>query len=152
VHDGIRVQNARADSLKGRGASDTLRFWGLARILSFRPDRRNRPSSNQGGDMNALVFGVIAGLVFGVLDVLLMIPLKVEDKATAMAGAFAGRFAIGFLIPLVAVPMPGWAIGALVGLLISLPDAIITKVYAPILGIGVVGGILIGLAGTAWVV
>jgi len=80
-----------------------------------------------------------------------MVPLKMDDKATAMAGAFAGRFAIGLLIPLVAVPIPGWAIGALVGLLISLPDAIITKVYAPILGVGIAGGALIGLAATAWV-
>jgi hypothetical protein len=101
--------------------------------------------------MNALAFGVIAGLVFGVLDVLLMIPLKMEDKPVAMAGAFAGRFAIGFLIPLVAMPVPGWALGALVGLLISLPDAIITKAYGPVIGIGVVGGALIGLAAGAWV-
>ena len=102
--------------------------------------------------MNALVFGLLAGLVFGAIDVLLMVPLKLEDKRIAMAGAFAGRFAIGFLIPLVALPVPGWAFGALVGLLISLPDAIITRTYVPILGIGVVGGVLIGLAAGAWVV
>jgi hypothetical protein len=101
--------------------------------------------------MNALVLGVLAGLVFGVVDVLLMIPLKMEDKGTAMAGAFVGRFAIGFLIPVVSLPMPGWAVGALIGLLISLPDAIITKTYVPILGVGLVGGILIGLATTMWV-
>jgi hypothetical protein len=102
--------------------------------------------------MNAVVFGLIAGLVFGLLDVLVMIPLKMEDKPVAMAGAFAGRFAIGFLIPLIALPIPGWALGALVGLLISLPDAIITKAYAPVLGIGVVGGAAIGMAANAWVV
>jgi hypothetical protein len=97
------------------------------------------------------VFGVIAGLVFGFLDVLLMLPLQMEDKQTAMAGAFVGRFAIGFLIPLVALSIPGWVLGALVGLLISLPDAIITKTYGPILGVGIVGGVLIGLAAGAWV-
>ena len=102
--------------------------------------------------MNAVVFGLIAGLVFGLLDVLVMIPLRMEDKPAAMAGAFAGRFAIGFLIPLVALPLPGWALGALVGLLISLPDAIITKAYAPVLGIGVFGGVVIGLAASTWVV
>jgi hypothetical protein len=32
----------------------------------------------------------------------------------------------------------------LVGLLIGLPDAVITKAYAPILGIDVVGGAAIG--------
>ena len=102
--------------------------------------------------MNSLVFGVIAGLVFGVVDVLLMIPLKMEDKRTAMAGAFVGRFAVGFLIPLVSLPAPGWAVGAFIGLLVSLPDAIITKTYLPILGVGLVGGALIGLAATMWVV
>ena len=100
--------------------------------------------------MNPIVFGLVAGLVFGTVDVLLMIPLKMEDKATAMAGAFAGRFAIGFLVPLVVLPMPMWAVGALIGLLLSLPDAIITKVYVPIVGIGVVGGLLIGLAAARW--
>jgi hypothetical protein len=101
--------------------------------------------------MNALAFGAAAGLVFGVVDVLLMIPLKLDDKATAMAGAFAGRFAIGLLIPLIALPLPRWAVGAGVGLLLSLPDAIITKTYAPIIGIGVVGGAAIGAAAGAWV-
>jgi hypothetical protein len=38
----------------------------------------------------------------------------------------------------------------LVGLLISLPDAIVTKAYVPILVIGVVGGAIIGfIAGYA---
>jgi hypothetical protein len=46
--------------------------------------------------------------------------------------------------------MPGIAKGALVGLLISLPDAIVTKAYAPILIVGAAGGALIGwLVGNA---
>ena len=101
--------------------------------------------------MNPLAFGVLAGLVFGVLDVLLMIPLKMEDKTTAMAGAFVGRFAIGLLIPLIALPFPRWAIGVAVGLLLSLPDAIITKTYVPIIGTGMFGGALVGAAAGAWV-
>jgi hypothetical protein len=101
--------------------------------------------------MNSLLFGVLAGLGFGVLDVLLMIPLKIEDKATAMTGAFFSRFAIGFLIPLVKAPLPGWATGLVVGFLISLPDAIITKKYVPILVVGIVGGALIGWAAARWV-
>ena len=59
--------------------------------------------------------------------------------------AFARRFAIGFLIPLVALPVLGVLKGALVGLLISLPDAIVTKAYAPILAVGVIGGAIIGV-------
>jgi hypothetical protein len=94
--------------------------------------------------MSRIAFGILAGLVFGAVDVALMIPLKFPDKKTAIAAAFASRFAIGFLIAVTRLPMPGWAQGALVGLLISVPDAIVTKAYAPILATGVVGGAIIG--------
>ena len=58
--------------------------------------------------------------------------------------AFASRFAIGFTIGCVQLPWPGWLTGLLFGLLLSLPDALVTKAYAPILVIGAVGGLLIG--------
>jgi len=96
--------------------------------------------------MNPVVFGLIAGLVFGAVDVALMLPLEFPDKRTALVGAFASRFAIGFLIPLVKLPLPAWAVGGLVGLLVSLPDALITRAYAPILGTGLIGGLIIGWA------
>lgn len=80
-----------------------------------------------------------------------MIPLDLPNKRVAMVGAFLSRFAIGFLIPQVKLPMPSWVGGALVGLLISLSDAVITKAYAPIIGIGIVGGGLIGWAAARWV-
>ena len=73
--------------------------------------------------MNNLAFGVIAGLVFGVVDAALMIPMSFPDKKTAIAAAFASRFAIGFLIAVTRMPIPGWAQGAVVGLLISIPIA-----------------------------
>lgn len=95
--------------------------------------------------MNKLTVGILSGLVFGVLDILMMIPLSFPDKEAAILGAFINRFAIGFFIGTTNLPLPAWAQGALIGLLISLPDAIITKAYAPILGIGVFGGIIIGL-------
>ena len=96
--------------------------------------------------MNPVLFGVVAGLLFGAADVALMIPMDFPDKKTAMLGAFASRFAIGFLIPLVKMPLPPWAVGALVGLLVSIPDAIITKAYVPILATGLIGGLAIGWA------
>lgn len=43
------------------------------------------------------------------------------------------------------LPVPGWANGLIFGLLLSLPDAIITKAYAPILGLGAIGGLEIGI-------
>ena len=96
--------------------------------------------------MNPIVFGLVAGLIFGAVDVALMLPMDFPDKKSALLGAFLSRFAIGFLIPLVKMPMPGWATGAVVGLLISLPDAVITKAYVPIIATGVAGGAIIGWA------
>lgn len=101
--------------------------------------------------MTPIEFGLIAGLAFALTDTALMIPMQFEDKKAALLGAFLSRFAIGFLIPLVALPLPRVVTGLIVSLLVSLPDAVITKAYGPILGTGVVGGLLIGwLAG--WLV
>lgn len=96
--------------------------------------------------MNPVVFGIIAGLTFGIIDVALMLPMDFPDKKTALLGAFLSRFAIGFLIPLVKMPVSPWVVGGAVGLLISLPDAVITKAYVPIIATGLVGGIIIGWA------
>ncbi len=96
--------------------------------------------------MNPVIFGLIAGLVFGAVDVALMLPMEFPDKKTALLAAFFSRFAIGFLIPLVRMPIPSWAAGAVVGVLISIPDAVITKAYGPILASGLIGGLLIGWA------
>ena len=95
--------------------------------------------------MTRVTFGLVCGIAYGVLSVATMIPLQFSDKRAAMLGAFLNRFAIGFLIPLVSLPMPGWAKGLMIGLLLSLPDAIITKAYAPIVGFGALGGLVIGV-------
>ena len=73
-----------------------------------------------------------------------MIPLKLEDKRRAMAGAFFHRFAIGFVICNAALPWQGWLNGLALGLLLSLPEAIITKTWVPILALGAIGGAIIG--------
>jgi hypothetical protein len=95
--------------------------------------------------MSKVSLGLLAGLVFGALDVALMLPMSFPDKTAALLGAFASRFTIGFVIGCVQLPSwPGWLVGLLFGLLISLPDAIITHKYAPILGLGGIGGLIIG--------
>lgn len=101
--------------------------------------------------MSRVVFGLICGVLFGLVAVGLMIPLKFPDKRAALLGAFANRFAAGFLIPLTVLPIPGVVRGIVVALLISLPEAIITKAYAPILIIGCLGGAIIGWASAMWV-
>jgi|SRR5438874_13200196 len=95
--------------------------------------------------MNRIALGISCGLAFGILDVALMLPMSFPDKRVALAGAFLDRFAIGFLICIVDLPLSGWATGLVVALLISLPSAVITKAYAPILGVGAIGGIIIGI-------
>jgi len=94
--------------------------------------------------------GIICGAVFAIVDVLLMIPLSFEDKTAAMSAAFVNRFAIGFLTATTRLPLPAWASGLMIGLLISLPDAIITKAYLPILITGAIGGAIIGLVVGKW--
>lgn len=96
--------------------------------------------------MTPIIFGIVAGLLFGALNAASMLPMEFPDKNAALLGAFLSRFAIGFLIPLVRMPLPPIAIGALVGVLVSLPDAVITKAYAPIITTGLVGGLVIGWA------
>jgi len=99
--------------------------------------------------MSPLLLSLMCGVGFGALAVALMLPMEFPNKRTALVAAFASRFAIGFLIPLVVLPVPGIVKGALVGLLISLPDAIVTKAYVPILAVGVVGGAIIGFLVTS---
>jgi hypothetical protein len=98
--------------------------------------------------MSPIVLAVICGVGFGLIAVLLMLPMSFPNKRTALLGAFASRFAVGFLVPLAALPIPGIAKGMLIGLLISLPDAIVTKAYVPILGVGIVGGGIVGWVST----
>ena len=100
--------------------------------------------------MSRLTLGAICGVVFGLIAVAVMIPLKFEDKTAAMTGAFINRFAIGFVIGAAHLNLPAWAQGLLFGLLLSLPDAIITKAYAPILVMGTLGGLIIGFVVGKW--
>jgi hypothetical protein len=89
--------------------------------------------------------GLLCGLVYGELSAASMIPLSFPDKRAALLGAFINRFSIGVVIGAVALPWPGWAVGLVIGVLLSLADAIITKAYAPILILGAVGGTIIGI-------
>ena len=98
--------------------------------------------------MNKIILGTICGLVFGIIDVLVMIPLKYENnrkRSEAMSAAFVERFMIGCLIPNVDLGIHPALIGLLLGVGLSLPSAIITRAYVPIIGIGIVGSVIIGL-------
>lgn len=94
--------------------------------------------------MQRLALGILCGVAFGALSVASMIPLTFPDKRAALLGAFINRFSIGLVIGAIDLPMPGWAGGLFVGILLSLADAIITKAYIPIIIFGAGGGTLIG--------
>jgi hypothetical protein len=103
--------------------------------------------------MKNIMLGIMFGLAFGIIDVLVMIPMKFENRQKrweAMGSAFIERFMIGFLVPNVDLGIHPALTGGMLGLMLSLPSAIITKAYGPILGIGVVGGILIGFLSTVF--
>jgi len=94
--------------------------------------------------VSKIMLGVICGLVFGAIDTGIMLPMSFPDKKAAITAAFIARFGIGFVIGAARLPWPGWAVGLFFGLLLSIPDALITKAYAPIIGMGAVGGTIIG--------
>jgi hypothetical protein len=100
--------------------------------------------------MSQLTLGAVCGLVYGGLSAASMIPLEFSDKKAALAGAFLNRFSIGFVIGAARLPMSGWASGLVFGLLLSLADAIITRVYVPIILLGAVGGAIIGAIVSKW--
>ena len=94
--------------------------------------------------MTQLALGLLCGIAFGGVAVATMLPLSFPDKPAALTAAFLNRFATGLLIAVSNLGLPGWLSGLVVSLLLSLPPAIVTKAYLPILGLGAVGGVLIG--------
>lgn len=95
--------------------------------------------------MNIILLGIIFGIAFGIVAIAPMFKMTFPDKQAAITGAFINRFAVGFLIPNALPEIDPIFRGLLLGVLLSLPDAIITKSYAPIMGLGIIGGLVIGI-------
>ena len=95
--------------------------------------------------MDPIVLGILLGLVYGVVDIIPMLRMEFPDKRAAITGAFINRFAIGFLVPNSLPTFDPILRGLLLGTVLSLPDAIITKAYVPIMLFGVVGGLIVGV-------
>jgi hypothetical protein len=101
--------------------------------------------------MNRTVPGVLSGITFGAADVLMTLFGNRPERTSGMLlQAFSSRFAIGFLACNVSLGLPPVLAGALVGLLISLPDAFALKTYPGILGTGLLFGALAGWAAKRW--
>ncbi len=94
--------------------------------------------------MNGIVLGILFGTLFGLVAFDPVAKLASMDGRTAFFRTFTHRFAIGFLIPNALLFVDPLLRGMLLGLLLSLPDSIMTKKYVPILSVGIVGGLAIG--------
>lgn len=97
--------------------------------------------------MSRIALGMLFGLTCAALASLVMIPMKFptpEEKRRAIVGAALNRFVLGFVVANVTLPLPGAVAGAILGLGVSAADAVITKAYAPILGMGTAMGALGG--------
>jgi hypothetical protein len=95
--------------------------------------------------MSNVMAGLISGLIFGAASVAMMLPMSFPDKRLALLAAFLNRFGIGVVIGCISITgWPGWLVGLIFGVLLSLPSALITKAYPPIILIGAIGGAIIG--------
>ena len=97
------------------------------------------------------VFAFVAGFSAAVVDTATMIPLRFpspHEKRQAMTAAFVERFFLGFIVgPLAAgLDTNGIFIGAIIGIGTSIGTAIITKTWAPIIIMGLITGLGVGLA------
>jgi hypothetical protein len=95
-------------------------------------------------------FSLTAGLLCAVVDTASMIPLAFptqRDKRVAMTSAFE-RFVLGPTIGPVtrALGGRGVIVGPVYALAASTPTALITRSYAPVLGMGVLNGLAVGAA------
>ena len=95
--------------------------------------------------MTHLTYGLVSGSVLGALAIGPMFKMTFADKRAAISAAFIERLGIGLVIALVSVPWPSWVTGLTFGVLLSLPSALITKARVPILLVGAIGGLVIGL-------
>jgi hypothetical protein len=96
-------------------------------------------------------FAVAAGLACAAVDTALMSPLTFPtqgDKRVAMTAAFLERFVLGLSIGPVtrALGGPGLLTGPAFALAASVPTALITRSWAPVLGVGVLNGLAVGAA------
>jgi hypothetical protein len=101
--------------------------------------------------MNRILLGVLCGVLFGLIDVGMTVFGHHPEMTTLMLlQAFTSRFAIGLLAANVSLGLHRVIAGALVGVLISLPDAFALHSYAGILGTGLLFGGLTGWAANTW--
>ena len=99
--------------------------------------------------MNRILLGLACGVVFGVTDVLLTLFSNHPEAGRSMLlQAFFSRLAIGVLGANVTLGTDRIFAGAVAGLLISLPDAVVLHSYVGVLSTGIIFGAAAGWVST----
>lgn len=96
--------------------------------------------------MDPILLGLICGGVFAAIEVVLVLlgrwPRPYEAFSVLVASA-VNRFVTGLLIPNADIGLTLWASGLLIGVLLALPIAAVSRRTIGPLGLGAVGGMTI---------
>ena len=98
--------------------------------------------------MEPIPLGIVFGIGLAAVAVAIMVQMQWpsrREQIEASAAAAANRFMVGLLIPTTDLDLPRWLTGIVIGVALSLPEAIVTKAYPPILGLGLAGGLVLGV-------
>lgn len=96
--------------------------------------------------MDLVLLGLICGGVFAAIEfglVLLGRWPRPHEEFRVLVASSANRFATGLVIPNADIGLPLWASGLVIGLLLALPIAAVSRRTVGPLGLGAVGGITI---------
>ena len=96
--------------------------------------------------MDPVLLGVICGVAFAAIEVVLVLfgrwPGPAEEARVLIASS-ANRFVTGLIIPNTDIGLTLWASGLVIGLLLALPIAAVSRRTVGPLGLGAVGGMTI---------
>lgn len=98
--------------------------------------------------MDPVPLGIAFGIVLVAIDLTMLARLhwhSREQEVEALAAAAIERFMLGLLIPTADFGTPRWLTGVILGIALSLPSAILTRAYQPIIGFGLVAGLVLGI-------
>ncbi len=99
--------------------------------------------------MDPVPLGIVFGAGFAALELTTLARLRWANrryKVEALTAAAIERFMIGLLIPTADLGTPRWLTGVILGITLSLPSALLTKAYQPLIGMGIVAGLVLGIA------
>jgi hypothetical protein len=130
------------------GGEDSGRFTGQTAFANLRG--RIDSAARAVTSLVVWLFALFAGLIAAAVAVAMMLPLTFptrDDKRTALLAAAADRFFLAALVGPAAsgLKLNGLLVGALLGIGLSIGSALVTKSYVPILVMGLLLGVSVGL-------